>query len=51
MNYLENTFTKYTGKVKEYNIHPELEPIIERYSGNIEEFNNTIFSIIYYGIL
>jgi hypothetical protein len=43
MNYLENTFTKYTGKVKEYNIHPEIEPIIEKYSGNIEEFNNTIF--------
>ena len=43
MNYLENTFTKYTDKVKANNIHPELEPIIERYSGNIEEFNNTIF--------
>ncbi len=43
MNYLENTFSKYTDKVKANNVHPELEPIIERYSGNIEEFNNTIF--------
>jgi len=43
MNYLETTFTKYTDKVKANNVHPELEPIIERYSGKIEEFNNTIF--------
>jgi hypothetical protein len=42
MKFYESTFDEYIKTVEKYNIHPELNPIYEKFPKNIREFDNLI---------
>ena len=42
MKYYESNFEEYTQSIEKYNIHPELEPIIQSLPENINHFQNLI---------